>query len=152
MNQSKEELEAPTRLLGRIPPEASSSPDREVFPQAYNIGAFHDSLHQWDKAIEYYKLALRLSPGEPLILKKLGISYYKLKMYDESLPVLERCEKDLKNDPEVYKYLGSLYTTLNASKAKAIEYWTRFLELQKNDPEAKVIKESLDKLKEKRLK
>lgn len=77
------------------------------------LGNSYYQLHQYEKAIEIYRKAVKISPKSALPWSNLGILYYEMNYYDEALKAFqEAIDKDKKPDVD-WGNLGILYLTNN---------------------------------------
>ena len=85
---------------------------RKYNPNSYivynNIGTIYTDMSQYDKAVEYYNKALKLTPKFQMSLKNLAVNYYQLQKYKECVQTLEKV--NWQEDD----YLKSMYTNAKA--------------------------------------
>ncbi len=88
-----------------------------------------------DESIELIQKALALSPSNGAYLDSLGWAYYKKGDLKQALKKLlqaeKRLDKDKSPDPVVYDHIGDAYSKMGESD-KALEYWKKSVNLQKN--------------------
>ncbi len=63
----------------------------------------------WDKAIEFYRQALEVSPDHPMALASLGLSHFQLKQYDEALRLYQRVSALQPEDPMPFEKIARIY-------------------------------------------
>ena len=113
--------------------EAKESGNKAFEVSVYNdLGAAYDSLGEYRKAVEFYKLSLNIATGdknwEGTVYNNLGIAYKSLgesrkaiEFYQLSLTIAtETGNKSLEGS--VYNNLGGAYNRLGESR-KAIEFY-----------------------------
>jgi O-antigen ligase len=85
---------------------------RKYNPNSYivynNIGTIYTDMSQYDKAVEYYNKALKLTPKFQMSLKNLAVNYYQLQKYKECVQTLEKV--NWQEDD----YLKSMYNNAKA--------------------------------------
>jgi tetratricopeptide (TPR) repeat protein len=88
-----------------------------------------------DESIELIQKALVISPSNGAYLDSLGWAYYKKGNLKQALKKLlqaeKRLDKDKSPDPIVYDHIGDAYNKIGDSD-KAMEYWKKSVNLQKN--------------------
>ena len=96
-----------------------------------NIGdIYKDDIKDYNEAIKWYKMAIKLEPEHRYEYRKIGIAYYKKKKYKTAIKFYK---KQLEFDEHAYTYvkMGEAYKELhNAVKAK--ENYQKALDLYKN--------------------
>ncbi|CAK0766481.1 putative TPR repeat-containing protein PA4667 [Gammaproteobacteria bacterium] len=102
-----------------------------------------DRTDRLQDALEYVKRALALRPDDFYILDSMGWIQYRMGNHTEAVRYLQKA-LSLKTDPEVAAHLGEvLWVMGNHQEARKV--WSRGL---KHDPEAKVIREAMDRFNE----
>jgi tetratricopeptide (TPR) repeat protein len=88
--------------------------------------------------------ALELEPGNGAFIDSLGWVLYRQGRYQEALEKLLEAEKILSEnkapDPVVYDHIGDTHLKLG-DPSRAVEYWKKALEFEKNDAILKKIKD-----------
>ncbi len=128
---------------------------QDIFQQAINQGhsAAWDQL--WDRAVKYYRQALKEIPDQPQALINLGLALYELHEYEEALNCYQRAARALPKDPlptekmaQLYERLGKLrqasLASLQAAELylknrdanKAIDNWLRVTRLSPENLQA----------------
>ena len=101
-----------------------------------------------DESIELIQKALVLSPSNGAYLDSLGWAYYKkgdIKLALKKLLQAEkRLDKEKAPDPVVYDHIGDAYSKIGDTD-KAVEYWKKSVNLQKNSKIEDKIKNPLMK-------
>ena len=82
-----------------------------------NIGTCYEVLGNHDKALNFYKKALSISPNFEESLINMSAVYYTMGDYKKALAALEQCPKDSSN-PKLSKYLEIVNKKLNAHKSQ----------------------------------
>ena len=78
-----------------------------------NIGTCYEVLGNHDKALNFYKKALFISPNFEEALINMSVVYYNMGDYKKALAALEQCPKDSSN-PKLPEYLEIVNKKLNA--------------------------------------
>lgn len=75
----------------------------------YNLGIVYEKLKDLDNAINSYKKAVELSPGETDFYYNLGLVYIDKKMYEEAIDCMENVLQQDKDDSNAYFSIGLCY-------------------------------------------
>jgi len=120
----------------------------DTFQEAMNQGHSAAWDQMWDKAVDFYRQALELSPNHPKALTSLGLAFYELQSFKEALACYQLAAKNSPSDPlplekvaelnerlgnitqasKVYMIAGDLYAK-NRDLNKAVGCWTRVIRL-----------------------
>lgn len=113
----------------------------QYFLSFFEIGNLYylSSIANVDSAIYYYEKAKSLNPNLFELLFRLGISYGNKSYFSKARENLNDALK-IKQDPEVYKYIGMTYGLEN-NDIKALEYFEKALEL---DPQNQSIIQNIN--------
>ena len=91
--------------------------------------------------------ALEIEPNNGAYVDSLGWVYYRKGQFSEALEKLLEAEKILSDeassDPAVFDHIGDTYFKLG-DKPKAVQYWKKSIELEKNESIDKKIKDASD--------
>lgn len=113
------------------------------------LGNDYFDTNQPQQAIAAYQKALELDPENANILTDQGLMYRQIGWYDKALANFEKAQKiDPKHEQSLLN-LGILYAENLKQPAKAIQAWTRYLELFPTSPNSQRVKATLDDLKAK---
>lgn len=96
------------------------------------IGDIHVLRNHNYRAIPAYLEALAIDPTDDFVVKSLGLSYYKIKKYNQSMHYLKKALSMGMNDLQCYTHLGEIYTHKNKLDTANI-YFSQALELLKPD-------------------
>lgn len=113
---------------------------------AYNyLGYLYADLNiNLDESITLIQKALEFSPSNGAYLDSLGWAYYRKGKFALALERLLEAEKQLEEDntpdPVVFDHIGDTYHKIGNGE-KALEYWQKSINLQKNEKIEKKIKE-----------
>lgn len=66
----------------------------------------------WQRAAEYYRLAIEDQPDDPIALVSLGLALYEQGLYDQSLEYYTRAEEVEPENPLAYEKSSQLYELL----------------------------------------
>jgi tetratricopeptide (TPR) repeat protein len=101
-----------------------------------------------DESIELIQKALVISPSNGAYLDSLGWAYYKKGDVKQAIKKLlqaeKKLDKDKSPDPVVYDHIGDAYQKMG-QVYKAVEYWKKSVNLQKNPKTEEKIKNPLMK-------
>ncbi len=101
-----------------------------------------------DESIELIQKALAISPSNGAYLDSLGWAYYKKGDVGQAIKKLlqaeKKLDKDRSPDPVVYDHIGDAYHKIGQTD-KALEYWKKSVNLQKNPKIEEKIKNPLMK-------
>ncbi|MFP4016442.1 MAG: tetratricopeptide repeat protein [Halanaerobiales bacterium] len=70
-------------------------------------------VERYEEAVEVYKKALLLKPGDSYVTKNLGLCLYKAGKYERALPYLEEAFKEDPNDYYIRSMLEYIYKNLD---------------------------------------
>ncbi len=125
------------------------SDSQEAFQQAMNQGHSAAWDQQWQRAAEFYRLALESISDHPAALTSLGLALYEQAQYSQALDCYRRAARVSPNDPvpvermaRIYEHQGQMAEAVQAGlqaaelqlKAqdvqKAVDNWLGVLNLQ----------------------
>jgi tetratricopeptide (TPR) repeat protein len=110
------------------------------------LGNDYFDLHQPEKSIEAYERALALRPGDPDVLTDQGIMYRELKRYDMAARNFEKAHQaDPKHLQSLFN-LGVVYAYDLKRTEKAIEAWTRVVQIDPTSQQAMQARTALGQL------
>lgn len=101
--------------------------NQDRFKQAMNQGHSAAWDQQWDKAAEYYKQALAMSPDNPGVLTSLGLAYYEMEDYLEAQKYYQRAAQVSPNDPVPLEKAAQISEALGNLKG-AVDYYFKAAE------------------------
>lgn len=113
--------------------------DDSLIDMYIKIGNIHDSLKNYDKAVDLYKRAINKFPNEFNFKKNLGLSFYKGKRYKDALLYLELAKSQKYDDPEILYALGLCYQ----NQEKVFEAINLYQSVLKINPDNDEIRYSL---------
>ena len=108
------------------------------------LGNDYFDTNQPQQAIAAYQKALELDPSNANILTDQGLMYRQIGWYDKAQANYEKAQKiDPKHEQSLLN-LGVLYLENLKQPAKAIQVFSRYLELFPTSPNAQRVKATLD--------
>ena len=129
---------------------------QDVFDESMRLGHSAAWDLQWDRAIEYYRKALSLSPDHPGALTSLGLALLESEQYEEALKVYEHAGKLSPDDAIPVEKIAEILEAMNDEKGavnqrkaavdihlkrrdvdKAIDNWTHIARLSPGDLETR---------------
>jgi cytochrome c-type biogenesis protein CcmH/NrfG len=122
--------------------------DPKNFQAWVQLGNDYFDTNQPQKSIEAYGKALEINPKDPNVLTDQAIMYRAVGWFDKAIANLEAAMKiDPKHVQSLFN-LGIVYMEDLKQPAKAIEYWTRYLELDPASPNAQRVRMMLEQAKQ----
>lgn len=79
-----------------------------IFQQAMSEGHSAAWDRQWDKAVSAYQKALAASPNQPQALASLGLAFFQLERYENSLNAYRRAAQVSPQDPVLLERVAQL--------------------------------------------
>ncbi|GAB4330233.1 MAG: hypothetical protein Kow0099_00710 [Candidatus Abyssubacteria bacterium] len=125
-------LEEKVRLLDSLPAgnENVGGPCSACYIDLASL--YHDS-GQYERAAEALKMAIAIEPGNAVAHCNLGDVYKHLRQFDLAIRELEQALSLDPNLPDIYINLGIIYDDYVVDDQKALQYYTRYLELGGTD-------------------
>jgi tetratricopeptide (TPR) repeat protein len=119
--------------------------DQNAIVSAANLNF---DLKNYEKAMEYYTLALKKDPENVNLITDLGSCWLWL---HQPLKAMEYYDKSLKIDPNHFQTLMNVGIARMSSgnRAGAAEAWERLVTLYPDHPEAQMLRDAIKKLREK---
>lgn len=82
----------------------------EHIPVLNNIGLVYEKLHDFGKAVEFYKRCNDLVPGHVILTSNLANAYTRLERWAEAIPLLEKIvDAEFENEKNTEKYALCLF-------------------------------------------
>ena len=96
-------------VVGALGACASSTRDRQIATEYFDLGNAYLDLGQYDKAITEYQSALRLDPGYVKASYNLALTYVRTKRTDDAIPILKRLLGSDGQNTQLLSALGWAY-------------------------------------------
>jgi cytochrome c-type biogenesis protein CcmH/NrfG len=122
------------------------------FEALRELGNIHFDQENFGEAISWYTRALKVKPNEANVLTDLGTAYYYSDRFENAIAEFN---KALALDPSHSQALFNLGVALVQSRNDvdgAIRSWETLIATNPNDPRIGMVKEQLEKLKERQKK
>jgi tetratricopeptide (TPR) repeat protein len=100
------------------------------------LGNDYFDSHQHEKSIEAYGRALAIQPNDPDVLTDQGIMYREVKNYEKAAKNFERANQLNPRHLQSLFNLGVVYATDLKQAEKAIEVWTRVIQIDPTSTQA----------------
>ncbi len=111
------------------------------------LGNDYFDTHQPQKAIEAYDRALELKPNDPDVLTDQGVMYRTLGQFDKAIQNFEQASKaDPKHVQSLFN-MGVVYSSDLKQPKKAIDAWTRVIQLAPQSEQANNARSGIEELK-----
>lgn len=111
------------------------------------LGNQYFDSNQYIEAIDAYDKALELQPDDPDVLTDQGVMFRSLGWFDRAIQNFTRASELNPNHATSLFNLGVVYRHDLQDFPKAIEAWTRFLELNPAGPSAEQIRQEVEWMK-----
>ena len=118
------------------------------FDAIVELGNIDFDQKNYADATNLYKKALEIRPNATNVRTDMGTAFFYQERFDEAI---EAFKETLKTDPTNAQSLFNLGVTMLHGKNDpngAIEYWQKLIETNPNHPQAALVKEQIQKLKE----
>ena len=129
LNREKAMTESLLTLQTKASKKRSSPPEGAAKGDHQLLGYQYAASGQYEKAIEEYKLALKVDPSKKDIYYNLGFIYARLGQFDDAIANYKEVLKLDPNDKETNYNLSQIYKELSDTKTSQ-EYYNRYLKLQ----------------------
>jgi predicted Zn-dependent protease len=101
---------------------------------------------KWDKAVEYYTVALKKDPRNADVAVDRAIAYHSLGQESQALAELKRVTREHPDHTNAWLNLGVVAGAMGDNKMN-IEAWEKYLKLEPTGPHSDAIRSELAKLK-----
>jgi hypothetical protein len=101
---------------------------------------------KWDKAVEYYSVALKKDPKNADVAVDRAIAYHSLGQDTQALAELKKITREHPDHKNGWLNLGVVAGSMGDNKAN-IEAWEKYLKLEPSGPHSDAIRSELAKLK-----
>jgi peptidoglycan/xylan/chitin deacetylase (PgdA/CDA1 family)/uncharacterized caspase-like protein len=142
----QQSIQAETTRLAEV---RSSTPAAKPKPvRAYDLDRQGQQLYRekkYDEALDKFQAAVKLKPGDPVLVNNLGFIYYAMGRYDDAVQYLQ---KTLSIDPrrkEAHENLADTYAKIGR-KTEAKQEYEQFLTLHPTSSRAAEIRRLLPML------
>jgi cytochrome c-type biogenesis protein CcmH/NrfG len=122
--------------------------DPKDFDSIVELGNLNFDQRNFSDAVNLYKRALEIRPDAENVRTDMGTAMFYQNRFDEAIAEFQQT---LKADPANAQALFNLGVTLLHGKndpKSALQYWEKLIETNPNHPQAQVVKEQIQKLKE----
>jgi cytochrome c-type biogenesis protein CcmH/NrfG len=107
------------------------------------LGNDYFDTRQPQKAVEAYGRALELQPNDPNVLTDQGVMYRDLRQFDKALANFEKANKIDPSHVQSLFNLGVVYANDVDQPKKAIEAWTKVIQIAPASPQAAQARQAL---------
>lgn len=119
---------------------SKSFSDNKKATEFYSKGLNESKNKNYEKAVEYFEIAVKEDPEFTFAWDNLGINYRRLKNFDKAI---EAYKKSLEIDPNGLMPLQNIAVVYQYKKEyyKAIKAYEKLAEIDKNNPEVFTVQE-----------
>ena len=116
-------------------------------PRTWNyLGGIHFREKDFAVALQHFKQALMLNPGDARACNNIATSYDRMGKHEKAKDFYLRTIRIDWKYPLPYRNLGVLYATHLGRPELAVRFWNRFLELVPSGPEADAVRKEIEEL------
>ena len=108
-----------------------------------HLGNLYFDSNQHQKSIEKYEKALKLSPSMPDVWTDCGVMYREMGNLAKAVEYFKKASEINPNHAQSYFNLGVVYQSDLADYPKAIDAWSKFLQLNPTFERANVIRKQI---------
>jgi tetratricopeptide (TPR) repeat protein len=112
----------------------------------FNMGNLFTKQEQYSKAVEAYKKAVEINPGNYRACTNLGMVLMDLERDDEAEAAFKQALQYNRRAALAYLNLGTLYSKNPSKRAEAVAHYNRYLALKPNSSLRKTVLENIRKL------
>ncbi len=135
-------------------PQRIAMAEQIVLKDAKNVQAWialgndYFDTHQQQKAIDSYQRALELAPGNPDVLTDQGVMYRELGQFDKAIANFEKANKLSPQHVQSLYNLGVVFAFDKKQIDKAVQAWTKVVEIAPASEQATQARQALAQLKQ----
>ncbi|MDE2999071.1 MAG: tetratricopeptide repeat protein [Gemmatimonadota bacterium] len=112
-----------------------------------NLGVVYGRIGQRDKSIQHLSTALELRPADAVVLQNIGGTFFGEGDYKRAVPFLQKANQLAPGDVHTHLLLGMAYQALKRADQARV-HLTKTLELHPDHPQAALIREWLEEIRD----
>ena len=102
----------------------------------------------YDDSIKLYKRALEIKPDAVNVRTEMGTALFYEQHFDDALATFKESLRTSPNDPQTLFNMGVVMLHGKNDPQGALQYWQQFVDKNPNHPQAALVKEQIQKIKE----
>jgi cytochrome c-type biogenesis protein CcmH/NrfG len=118
------------------------------FDSIVELGNINFDQKNFNDAINLYKKALEIRPNAQNVRTDMGTAMFYQNRFDEAIALFQETLKTDPNDAQALFNLGVAMLHGKNDPKSALKYWEKLIETNPNHPQAALVKEQIQKLKE----
>src|SRR5262245_24723800 len=118
------------------------------FDSIVELGNINFEQKNYDDAITLYKKALEIRPDATNVRTDMGTAMFYVKRFDDAIAEFQKTLKSNPTDAQTLFNLGVAMLHGKNDPQRALEYWQKLVDTNPNHPEAAIVREQIQKLKE----
>src|SRR5215510_3882205 len=118
------------------------------FDSIVELGNINFDQRNFNDAINLYKKALEIRPNALNVRTDMGTAMFYQNRFDEAIALFQETLKADPNDAQALFNLGVAMLHGKNDPKSALKYWEKLIETNPNHPQAVLVKEQIQKLKE----
>jgi cytochrome c-type biogenesis protein CcmH/NrfG len=122
------------------------------FDAIVELGNINFDQKNFNDAIDLYKKALEIRPDALNVRTDMGTALFYQNRFDEAIAEFEISLKSNPNDAQTLFNLGVTMLHGKNDPQRALQYWQRLVDTNPNHPQAPLVREQIQKLKEQQKK